>query len=126
MHDLLVHFGQQPDFWPNLVPRAEALDLGRPLYYALHYAALILGTPIPEAVAAKARRRAPGRLFRVAMDHLDPAVLTPNHPDHPPKGQSRATLLLYIRSHWLKMPPALLTIHLARKAYYRHFQKGQQ
>jgi len=124
LHDLLVHFGRQPEFWHGLVPRAEALDLARPLYYALHYAALMLGTPIPEDVAVEARRRAPGRLLRAAMDRLVPAVLTPSHPDHPPTGQSRATLLLYIRSHWLKMPPALLTAHLVRKAYSRHFERG--
>lgn len=124
VHDLLVHFGRQPDFWPGLVPRAEALDLARPLYYALHYAAMMLGTPVPEAVAAQARRRAPGRLLRAAMDRLVPPVLSPSHPDHPPRGQSRATLLLYIRSHWLKMPPGLLTLHLARKAYSRHVRRA--
>lgn len=123
IHDLLIHFGRQPNFWPNLVPRAEALDLVRPLYYALHYAALMLGTPIPEEVASKAWTRGSGRLVRAAMDRLVPAVLMPGHPDHPPQGQSRATLLLYIRSHWLKMPPALLTVHLVRKAYFRHFHR---
>jgi len=123
IHDLLLHFCRQPDFWPNLAPRAATLDLSRPLYYALRYAALMLGTPVPEDVAAEVRRRAPGGLVRAAMDRLVPGVLTPDHPDEPPPGQSRATLLLYIRSHWLKMPPALLTVHLCRKALFRHFPR---
>jgi hypothetical protein len=35
------------------------------------------------------------------------------------RGSSRAALALYIRSHWLRMPPVMLTRHLLRKATRR-------
>ncbi len=122
IHDLLAHFGQEAAFWDRLVPRGRELDLSRPLYYALRYARLLLGTPIPDAVAADLAATGPSRPVIAAMDRLVPRVLVPGNPDRPPPSGSRATLLLYIRSHWLKMPPLLLTTHLIRKLFKRKLQ----
>jgi hypothetical protein len=120
IHDLLVHFGTDMAFWDNLTPRGRELDLSRPLYYALRYARLLLGTAVPDVVVADLAATGPSRPVIAAMDRLVPGVLVPGDPDHPPRSGSRATLLLYIRSHWLKMPPLLLTTHLIRKFFNRN------
>jgi hypothetical protein len=52
------------------------------------------------------------------MDRAVPPVLLP-----PTPGQGRlrrpAAVFLYVRSHWLRMPPLLLARHLARKSLRR-------
>jgi hypothetical protein len=53
------------------------------------------------------------------MDYLVPLAILPGHPDHPNWWAKLARWLLYIRAHWLKMPPMLLARHLLYKAYLR-------
>lgn len=119
LHDLLTFYGEKPGFWDDLIPRAHELNLTRPLSYALHYAREIFATPIPASVVADSEKFAPPTPVFWLMDRLVPKVLVPAHPDRTPRWNWNATLLLYIRSHWLKMPPLLLTTHLIRKAFIR-------
>jgi hypothetical protein len=49
------------------------------------------------------------------MDRLAPRALMPQHPDRPDRWSGLARLLLYIRSHWIRMPPWLLAYHLGYK-----------
>ena len=109
VHDLLVHFGAEDGFWDGLVQRARELDLSRPLFYALRYASMLLDTHVPETVMRALDNLAPSRLALAVMDRLVPRVLVPDHPDHPSRTTGEAAFLLYARSHWLKMPPLLLT-----------------
>lgn len=118
-HDLLRHFGAEPEFWGSLVPRARELGLTRPLYYGLRYARRILGTEVPHAVRAAAKKAAPPPPVRALMDRLVPLALFPEHPDFPRRRAARARLLVYVRSHWLRMPPLLLARHLGYKAWLR-------
>jgi hypothetical protein len=104
-----------PDFWPGLVTRAEELELERPLYYALHFSEQLLNTPIPLAVKKQARRHAPGVLARWLMNHLVPLALLPSDPRHRHPMAGSARWLLYLRSHWLRMPPLMLARHLFHK-----------
>lgn len=122
LHGLLNHFGEsEPGFWDALVPRAIELDLINPLYYALHYCSLILGTNIPQAVLKQAEKGKPNVLLSRVMDWLFMRALRPDHPscDLPFTGIAR--WLLYIRSHYLRMPLHLLIPHLVRKAWKRQF-----
>ena len=118
-HDLLRHFGAEPDFWGSLVPRARELGLTRPLYYGLRYARRLLGADVPHAVRAAAKKAAPPAPVRALMDRLVPLALFPEHPDFPRRRAARARLLIYVRSHWLRMPPLLLARHLGYKAWLR-------
>ena len=118
-HDLLRHFGAEPDFWGSLVPRARELGLTRPLYSGLHYARRILGADVPHAVRAAEKKAAPPAPVRALMDRLVPLALFPEHPDFPRRRAARARLLVYVRSHWLRMPPLLLARHLGYKAWLR-------
>lgn len=117
--DLLTHFGANPDFWNRLASRARDMDLARPLFYALRYANLLLTTPIPDDAMSEAAAEAPSRAVLAVMDHLVPRVLLPGDPDRPSHSTGQAAMALYIRSHWLRMPPLLLSAHLIRKAYKR-------
>jgi hypothetical protein len=123
LHDitsLLRHFSTAPGFAARLVERAVALDLVRPLYYALRYSRLLLGGPISETVLA-GQPGAPSAPLRAWMDTLFRRVLTTPHPHYRPGGAGLADFLLYVRAHHLRMPPHLLVPHLVRKAYERRF-----
>ena len=45
IHRLLQRFGAEPAFWQALPGRARVLQLERPLFYALRYAAALLAQP---------------------------------------------------------------------------------
>ncbi|MBF0191255.1 MAG: nucleotidyltransferase family protein [Magnetococcales bacterium] len=115
---LFTHYGQQDAFWERLLERARLLNLTRPLDHALRCAARVGRTPIPDGVLSAARRASPASWpVRLLLDPLVTSTLLPRHPD-----QRRAdpfTALagwcLYLRAHWLRMPPQLLIPHLARK-----------
>ncbi|MBF0127377.1 MAG: nucleotidyltransferase family protein, partial [Magnetococcales bacterium] len=106
------------DFGTLLVARAEALELLRPLYYALFFLESLCQTPVPVRCGAlTGKKNAPGWLAMTAMGWLVPRALLPLHPDRRRDGPGAgfARWCLYLRAHWLRMPPGLLLRHLARK-----------
>ncbi|MGE0581098.1 MAG: nucleotidyltransferase family protein [Steroidobacteraceae bacterium] len=113
------HAGHEPDFWAKFWPRAEQLDLARPAFYGLRYANRLLGTAVPDAVLAASRAGAPNAAVVAAMDRLVPEALFPPHPGQRRRWTTLARLLLYVRAHWVRMPPWMLVRHLAYKAYVR-------
>lgn len=119
VHDLLEYFGKEPGFWEGLVPRASELGLQRPLYYGLHFTRRIFGTPIPAGVMRAAEAGAPAWPVRALMDRLIPWAIWPEHPDYPRRTATVARGIVYLRSHWLRMPAGLLLRHLGFKAWLR-------
>jgi len=119
VHDLCCHFGEEADFWDQLVPRAQELGLQRPLYYGLVNAQRFLGTPIPPDVLAKITLIGPIWPVRYVMSGLIRLAILPEHPDHPSCLATFARWMIYVRAHWLRMPPGLLVRHLSRKAWFR-------
>jgi hypothetical protein len=116
---LLREFGAQPGFWTGLVPRAVELDLVRPLFYALRYTIGFLQTPVPSALLeslAQAPGAHPGRWGLRLMDAAFRRVLRPVNPLAADRWTPLARAFLYLRGHWLRMPPGLLLLHLSRKA----------
>jgi hypothetical protein len=59
----------------------------------------------------------PSIFARSIMHFLVPPALFPLHPDKPSKYARLARLLLYLRSHWIRMPLHLLLPHLTYKCY---------
>lgn len=117
LDDLLRHFGRgEPAFWRELAGRARRHRLQRPLYYALHFAQLILDAPVPPEVRRWARAGRPPWPTGPLMDRLATRALLGD--EAPGRGwlAPTARFLLYARSHWLRMPPFLLAQHLTRKA----------
>ena len=114
---LLRHFGKEQAFWDELVERAAILELGRPLYYALQYSTQILQTPVPEVVMKAAKTLGkPSAALSLLIDALFSRALMPDHASCDDKFTPLARWLLYIRSHYLRMPLHLLIPHLLRKA----------
>lgn len=111
LDNLLTYYGQVPTFWDELVLRARQLNLQRPLYYCLRYTQRVLGTLVPAGVTADA----PVRPVPWIMDLLVERALVGAGPGRPHWGLGWARWVLYVRSHWLKMPPPLLARHLLRK-----------
>ncbi len=120
LYDLFVlmrHFGARAGFWEALEKRAHELGLERPLYYATHHLREGFGFHVPVAMAnrlAARRGLASGLVNRAMRERL--------RPSDEPAGAWRSALaseLLYLRSHWLRMPPLMLARHLATKAWMR-------
>jgi hypothetical protein len=112
VHRLVRPHSQDTAFWQQLSARADLHDLKHPLFYALRYAQKYLGTDVPAALLQKLRTT---WLFTPVMDavvhiRLNHATTGP-HPLH----VRLATFLLYLRSHWLRMPPRMLAKHLWTK-----------
>jgi hypothetical protein len=102
-------------FWDALLARARALSLGRPLFYALSLCRRWLHTPVPDAVLARCPGR-PGPLTRRVMDLVLSRALTGAHRGSLARGARVAEFVLYVRSHYLRMPLHLLLPHLLVKA----------
>jgi len=112
---LLRHFGQDPAFWTTLAKDARELGVGRPLYYSLRYTHRVLGTPIPGSMDAAMKEWAPPAPVRALMD-----VLVGNTLGRGEGASARfSAIALYVRSHWLRMPPLMLMRHLTRKFVMR-------
>ena len=107
------------DFWSTLPQRATELGLQRPLFYALRYCASWLATPVPPEVLAAVADFGPSPPVLALMDACYARALLPQHVSCDGFGQRCARLALYLRSHWLRMPPHLLIQHLGRKVWYR-------
>ena len=115
---LVATQGGESGDWQGLLARAAQLDLGRPLYYGLRFSAQLLGSPVPDAVIREARTEfGPGQATDRLMGRLVPRVLAPTARSRGDTGLSG--WLLYVRSHWLRMPPWLLAGHLSQKLSMR-------
>jgi hypothetical protein len=105
--DLCAVGADSGSFWTDLTLEAVALELGRPLLYALRYTNRFLHAPVPANVTASLARWSPAPPVLAAMDRMVAAVVARRNP--------AASQALYIRANWMKMPPLLLTKHLAAK-----------
>jgi HprK-related kinase A len=124
---LLRHFGdREPGFWGRLVERAQQMQLERPLFYALRYASRMLDVRIPEGIRDRVSAGAPAAPVRLLMDLLVARALLPVRGDRGGLGEETARMLLYARSHWLRMPPGRLAAHLARKLTRQWRGNGSQ
>ncbi|MEO5346415.1 MAG: nucleotidyltransferase family protein [Magnetococcus sp. YQC-9] len=115
---LLRHFGSRPAFWESLIERAGLLNLTGPLDHALWSCARWCATPIPDAIRQRVANLArPSLAARFMRSWLIPLVILPHHPDRRGADPVRAVAawLLYVRSHWLRMPLTLLIPHLVHQ-----------
>ena len=119
LQELLAAFAADDDFWPMLVARAREQGLGRPLYYALHALPRILGTPVPAVASHAAMAFRPPLPIARWMNRTLAEVLAPIDPQRWPPAHRGRLWLLYVRSHWLRMPAHLLVPHLVRKSLRR-------
>lgn len=110
---------QDSDFSEKLVSRGYVLGLSLPLFYALRYSHKLLLCPVPKVILQGIADCGPQPLVLKIMDFLFLRALMPNHSSADDNWTGIARWLLYIRSHWLKMPFYLLIPHLLRKSFMR-------
>lgn len=115
---------RDPAFWRDLITRARKLDLLVPLFHALNYSQQVFGTPIPKKVIEDAEDRLK-ILRKPLMDFLFLRALRPDHTSCRLPFSRAALNLLYLRSHYLRMPLYLLIPHLIRKAWRARFDEPE-
>lgn len=119
---LLRHESATATFWPRLLARADELQLGRSLFYALHYAQHFLDTPVPAEAWQSLRPVTPGRALLRLMDGVFSRALAPAHASCNDAWSPLARRAAYVRAHWLRMPVQLLVPHLFHKAFISPYQ----
>lgn len=117
LHRMLTQFGAAPGFWDSLPARAFAMQLARPLFYALRYSAAMLQTDVPADVIVAIAPAAPNSLLLILMDALFLRGLQPAHISCNDRYSALARAMLYVRGNWLRMPPVMLARHLFHKAF---------
>ena len=110
-------------FWDELLPRAKRLDLLDSLFLGLNYVQQVFNTPVPDSVFRHAGSWQ-SRLRKPLLDFLFQRAFRPDQPECRLPFTGLALHVLYVRSHYLRMPVHLLLPHLARKAWMRH--SGQE
>ena len=119
MHDLITHFAGDEGFWTALTQRATRHRVERPLFYCTRYCRRYLGTAITPAAAREIAAFGPDAITRAIMDRLVEAALIHAPHDRREPHAELARWLLFVRSHWLRMPLGMLIRHLAVKAFRR-------
>ncbi len=114
---LRFHARREEGFWRRLSRRAADHGLTRPLAYALHCCHRLLDTPVP--ADARLSGTIPPWLLRWMTLLIHQALPPPTTHRFAPL-DATARWLLYVRSHYLRMPLRLLLPHLAYKAWKRN------
>ena len=117
IHQLFQHIGADAAQLESLPERAHALDLVRPLFFAVQCCTSLLDTPLPTAIVERISRLHPSPRTSSALLPMMQRALLPREPGA--ALNRRDAWPLYARSHWLRMRPGLLSRHLARKALRR-------
>ena len=121
---LLREFGVRPSFWNELLARARALDLLRPLYYGLWSTQTLLQTPVDQRTWQQVQADGPNPGLAPLMHALWSRALATHHASTTSVWTAPALFMLYVRAHWLRMPPLLLARHLTTKAVRRQTDKS--
>jgi len=104
------------DFHRKLKRRSVELGVIRPLAYALRYLRLVLGDESHKALERDVAHSLPSKPVLSLMDHLVRSMMLETSAWRREWGGWQRTCL-YMRSHWLRMPPMMLAKHLMRKAF---------
>jgi len=119
LRDLFTCYGTKKEFWDEVIERADILDSNVPLYYAIHYCNIILKMSVPNYVWQHEKLFRPNRYQSYISDFLFLRALVPYHRSCNSRLSYLAKSVLYIRSHYIRMPLYLLVPHLLRKAFYK-------
>ena len=122
---LLRAFGTEDAYWDRLLERANDLGIKRPLYYGVTCCCQLLGTPVPERTLSALRRFGP--VWPAPVLAIMRRGIMPDTFDQRSLWRSVSVNLLYWRSHWLRMPPAMLVKHLWTQMLRRGgLKRGEQ
>lgn len=126
LHDLLQHFAKDPCFIPSLFRRAKELGLEVPLFHGLHHIHRLFQTELPPGLVRELKEIQPSLFTRCLMSNLLAQALLPRHPSCQGALNDFSRWLLYVRSHFIRMPWYLVVPHLFRKASMRYLPEKDQ
>lgn len=115
IRDLLIDFGEQAGFWPSLAARAQALGLEQVLAQVLAQLHRLFAFSPPKSPSAPTSKPRSGSLLKFLL----PRVLAPPDPARETLTTLAARQLMYVRSHWLRMPWYQIVPHVLRKVWAR-------
>ena len=125
LRELLHHYMQDVGFRESLLPRAEELNLVIPLYYAIYFCNKLLHWSAPEEWKQDFQRLMREAGFRtVLIRSLMERQLRSADAGSFFGRQQLTGFLLFLRSHWLRMPPILLAKHLLTQVWRRRGLKA--
>lgn len=121
LHDivLLCRQGEAEEtaFWQRLLQRAVEQGLQRPLHYAMYCAQHGLALVIPQHTRGEFTALCPRT---VGVRFAERLFLRRFFSRPTGRLASACRTLLFLRSHWIRMPPLMLLRHLARKVLSRN------
>jgi hypothetical protein len=118
IRDLVVHFrARDAGFVAALAARARALGLDRVLGHVVAQIEALFGERLTDR--GSPLTGAPRDLSGVLVQQMLAQVLPPIDARSEPARRRLSRELLYVRSHWLRMPWYQIGPHLARKAWKR-------
>ncbi|MBU3070865.1 nucleotidyltransferase family protein [Aestuariicella sp. G3-2] len=121
---LLERFCTTETDWQALLCRGKALELSYPLFYALHYCHKWFKVAVPVDILKQAESATNASFPRRAlMLWMFDRGLLPDHSSCYDRWTGLARWVLYVRSHYLKMPVHLLIPHLMYKSIWAPFKK---
>jgi hypothetical protein len=116
LEGLFTAYSTRPDFWRRLYERARLHRAGRAVWYGVRFARSVLGTSLPSEHEDGLARLAPPVTSQAVMNFLIPDALLPTSGEaRTPFGVRARRSALFLRSHWLRMPPWLLARHAVHK-----------
>jgi hypothetical protein len=110
---MLRGFPAQQGFWQRFTEAVDQHGLALPVAFGLALAQRFLATPVPALVWEQMAAEGPSRWLPAVYGR---ALQAPAR-GHANMGDTLASTLVYIRAHWLRMPPGLLMRHLATKTW---------
>ncbi len=119
LHEMASGFDANPASWGQLVEQTRRQGLQRPVYYALDALAQVLRTHVPADTLEQVREWGPPAPLDAWMKATMRTLLMPIDPSVWPPPYRLRRGAMYVRSHWLRMPPHLLLPHLLRKSLRR-------
>jgi Uncharacterised nucleotidyltransferase len=125
IHRLIGEFSGDSQFWDQLREHALKHNLQRCLYYALTCSAELFGTKIPDNYWTQIPGAKPAKFVATTMRWMMHKRLTGREVGAASVQYLIAEKLLYMRAHYMRMPPLMLAKHLARKQVLRWRAKSK-
>lgn len=119
LDSLLRRFGEDEAYWMRLLKRAQEMGVVRPLYYGIRFTRLLLNTPVPDELVRYLEIAAPVQPLRWLLEGAMKQTILPIRGEREGVLRALAGQLLFLRSHWLRMPTGMLIKHLFTQARRR-------
>jgi hypothetical protein len=119
IHELITTYSTRQGFEELLAQRARALGLGKPLFYALYFCRKLLGTNVSANIVGDLTKDGNRTPIRQLLCFFMEKQLTAMLPDQRGWITMVSGWILFLRSHWIKMPVLLLARHLLTQIWRR-------